>query len=353
MFLALRDLRFARGRFALMGAVIALISLLVVMLSGLASGLGAQSISALDALPTKSLVFARPADGQSLSFAISRLDGRQVTTWQERGATPLGVAPARLSVQGREVAITAFGVDPGSSLAPTRLTADTVVVSDQLAAEQHLSVGDVVTMGGRQVRVTATRGDAAFNHTPVVWIALNAWRHLDAAAGAGATVMALSSDAGATSAVAATAASTGTTVVSRSDARAAVGSYTAENGSLTLMRLLLLAVSALVVGAFFTVWTIQRSPDLAVLKAIGASTWYLLRDALAQSLTVLAIGGAAGTAVAAALGAFAAQVVPFVVSPRTTLVPLAGLLVVGMVGAAAAVRRISSVDPLTALGAAR
>ena len=35
MFLALRELRFARGRFTLMGIVIALISLLVVMLSGL------------------------------------------------------------------------------------------------------------------------------------------------------------------------------------------------------------------------------------------------------------------------------------------------------------------------------
>ena len=35
MFLALRELRFARGRFALMGLVIALISVLVVLLSGL------------------------------------------------------------------------------------------------------------------------------------------------------------------------------------------------------------------------------------------------------------------------------------------------------------------------------
>lgn len=33
MFLALRDLRFARGRFALMGAVVALIAVLGVLLS--------------------------------------------------------------------------------------------------------------------------------------------------------------------------------------------------------------------------------------------------------------------------------------------------------------------------------
>lgn len=51
MFLALRDLRFARGRFALMGAVVALIAALGVLLSGLASGLADAGISGLRALP--------------------------------------------------------------------------------------------------------------------------------------------------------------------------------------------------------------------------------------------------------------------------------------------------------------
>ena len=37
------------------------------------------------------------------------------------------------------------------------------------------------------------------------------------------------------------------------------------------MRGFLFVISALVVGAFFTVWTIQRSGDIAVLKALGAS----------------------------------------------------------------------------------
>jgi hypothetical protein len=38
------------------------------------------------------------------------------------------------------------------------------------------------------------------------------------------------------------------------------------------MRGFLFAISALVIGAFFTVWTIQRGGDVAVLKALGAST---------------------------------------------------------------------------------
>ena len=47
VFLAIRDIRFAKGRFALMGGVVALITLLLVMLSGLTAGLADQSTSAI------------------------------------------------------------------------------------------------------------------------------------------------------------------------------------------------------------------------------------------------------------------------------------------------------------------
>ncbi|GAB3684148.1 hypothetical protein GCM10027591_18330 [Zhihengliuella somnathii] len=49
MFVAWRELRFARGRFLLIGAVVALITLLVGFLSGLTGGLAAQNVSATQA----------------------------------------------------------------------------------------------------------------------------------------------------------------------------------------------------------------------------------------------------------------------------------------------------------------
>ncbi|WP_037224485.1 FtsX-like permease family protein, partial [Rhodococcus sp. R1101] len=105
--------------------------------------------------------------------------------------------------------------------------------------------------------------------------------------------------------------------------------------------------------AFFTVWTIQRSQDLAVLKAVGASTRYLLRDALGQSLIVLVLGAGLGTVAALGLGLVAAQVVPFSLSISTTVVPFLVLVATGMIGAAASLARIAKVDPLTALATAR
>src|SRR5437870_3179419 len=55
VFVAWRDLRFAKGRFALMGTVIVLITMLVGLLSGLTAGLGRENTSAITALPADHL----------------------------------------------------------------------------------------------------------------------------------------------------------------------------------------------------------------------------------------------------------------------------------------------------------
>ena len=53
-FLAVRELRFARGRFALMGSVVALIAVLMVLLSGLSVGRVKDGVSGLPQLPASS-----------------------------------------------------------------------------------------------------------------------------------------------------------------------------------------------------------------------------------------------------------------------------------------------------------
>ena len=60
MFVALRDLRFARGRFVLIGSVVALITVLVGFLSGLTGGLAIQNVSGVLSLPADRLVFSAP-----------------------------------------------------------------------------------------------------------------------------------------------------------------------------------------------------------------------------------------------------------------------------------------------------
>ena len=129
--------------------------------------------------------------------------------------------------------------------------------------------------------------------------------------------------------------------------------YAAETMTMQLIQAFLHAISALVVGAFFTLWTVQRTRDVAVLRALGASRGYLVRDSLVQATLVVGIGVLIGALVGGLMGwLVATQVtaVPFLFSLTAVAVPAPGVLLLGIVGSLLAVRRVAKVDPMIALG---
>lgn len=365
MFVAWRDLRFARGRFTLMGVVIILITMLVVMLSGLTAGLGRENTSAVLDLPVDHLSFTAPPEDGDVSFSDSTLQAQTWEQWAQvpgvEAAEPLAIVTTRVEYEERTAAVSVFGVRPGSPLLPqaaggTALEAGTVVLSAGAADALDAQAGDTVAVAGHDLVVGAVAGEGSYSHTPVVWADLADTQPLlraDDLSAQVATVVALIAPDLDGAELAAADDRLGTQTLPLGDTAAAIGSFSEENGSLQLMRGFLFAISALVIGAFFMVWTIQRSGDVAVLKALGASTRYLLRDALGQAVVLLVLGTAVGTAIAAGLGALVQGSVPFVLDPATVLLPAAVMVVLGAAGAALSIRQITSVDPLTALGSAR
>lgn len=358
MYVAWRDLRFARGRFALIGAVVALITLLVGFLSGLTGGLAAQNVSAVLDLPGDRLVLQ--GDGSTAAtFADSALDAHTVAVWRAAPGvdrvTPVGIAQGRAEGPGGGGAVALFGLDAGAgsgdlaALAPRQ--DDEAGLSDGAARALGAAVGDDITVAGTTYRVAAVGGDAWYSHTPVIALTSTAWAALDARLGGSgkATVLAVTG----TPAWDTLTAETGTTAASPLASLTALPTFRSEIGSLALMIVMLFGVSALVVGAFFTVWTMQRAGDIAVLKALGGGTAALVRDALGQAVVVLVAGVGVGIGLTAALGALAGGALPFVLNPLTTLVPALAMIVLGLLGAAVSLRTVTKSDPLTALGSTR
>ncbi|WP_046779828.1 ABC transporter permease [Streptomyces yangpuensis] len=361
MFVAWRDLRFAKGRFALMGSVVLLITLLVGLLSGLTAGLARENISAVTGLPASHLAFAAPTGDQKVSFTNSQVPESAWLAWREqpgvRTAQPLGIRTTNAVSGERTAAVSVFGVDPAGGLAPrgAGLAQGRVVLAEKAAKELGgLTTRSKLRIGPLELTVAAVAGTAAHSHTPVVWMDLNDWQRIGNPGTSIDTLATVVAVSGSGIDLAAADRAAGTRAQTVEEALGAIGSYQAENGSLQLMRGFLFAISALVIGAFFTVWTIQRSGDIAVLKALGASTPYLLRDALGQAVVMLALGTGLGTALAAGFGALiSGGDVPFVLDAATVLVPAAIMIALGALGAALSIRRITAVDPLTALGSAR
>lgn len=344
MFLALRDIAYARGRFTLMTGVVGLITLLLVMLSGLTGGLGKQNTSALEALQPQAVAFS----SDEPSFTESQFSTDDLAQAKDAGAevTPLGVGQTRLSYgPDSAVGVGIFGLPAGTQIPGTDTTVpeNAVVLPQDVANEVGVGRQATVTVGGQDLRVSAIVPTVHYSHSPVVWASSKTWRAVTHAPDgtAGTVLLAASPDNPGLA---------NDTVVSLPESFAGLASYSSERGSLLTMQGFLYAISALVTIAFLTVWTIQRTRDLSILRALGASGSYLHKDALGQAAVVVGCGALAGGLVGLGLGAAASQVLPFELSVITVAVPPLGIFVLGLLGALLATRKVSRTDPMIALG---
>ena len=215
--------------------------------------------------------------------------------------------------------------------------------SSQLTEQQHQQVreagGEVVYLARTPEAMhistsTDKPADVYLEHQPVVWETAADVKDMPGAASVGI----VDKDADVPGAV------TG------KDALNTSASYKGEQQSLGLMINLLYVISALVLGAFFAVWTVQRLRGVAISAALGASRSVVIFDAVGQALVVLAIGITVGAALTIGAGSLISGI-PIVLSGATVGTPIAILLAAGLLGAALSIRPVLKINPRSALNA--
>jgi len=375
VFLALLELKAARGRFLLMGSVVVLVAALVGIVSGFTTGLGDDTVSALRRLPATHIAFAAGSDSDQ--FARGLIDERTVDGWRREAgvsATPLGVAITRGTTDRHvEVDLAAFGVEPGAFTDPgaddgkpfAASAPQGIVVSRQLVGD-GVRIGDTLAIDrlGIRLKVVGTTGRSSYGHVPAAYVTADTWRRIRfTAPGTDArpgdlprqySAMALKLPAGFDGTTLADADRRHhTATVPLRDAFAAAPGYEGERLTMTSIQTFLFLIAPLVVGAFFAVWTVQRTPELALLRALGASRRRLLGHTLAQAAVVVVAGTAVGAVLASAVGLFVGEQVPFSLPAAALATTMAAVTLVGLAGSAFTLRRVTTVDPMIMLGAAR
>jgi putative ABC transport system permease protein len=364
MYLALRELRYAWGRFALVGSVIGLVAILTVMLSGLASGLVDDGISGLRALPVTDLAFSPNSHS---TFTRSTVDSGTVAAFADVAgvrAEPLGVGifNAKLT-DGTPTEMTLFGIEPGGYLATSIANGDQLtsgangVVISQGLADSGVAVGDHIVLDrtGIDMTVAAIAPEATYGHVAVVYAPIDLWRRATygSASNSSDLASAVAIDAPGGTDLASPATRANVDVVTKTQAYNGSPGYAAETSTMTLIRGFLYVIAAMILGAFFTVWTIQRRQEIGLQKALGASTRSVLIGSLGQVLLILVAATTVGALIGYALGlVVAGGDVPFSLQPGPVLAASATLVLTGMVGVLVGVRRITRVDPIIALGGA-
>ena len=380
MFLAIRELKFARGRFGLMGAVVSLIAILTVMLSGLSAGLVNDGVSGLKSLPVTAFAFDEGTKTDN-AFSRSVVDAEQVEAWKSqpgiRHADPVGAGMTNATTDdGTQIDLSLFGIEPTSFLNPPvskgeQLSGLRGIVVSETAEGDGLELGTIITLDRLDTELEVigfTVGQAPFGHVDMAYLHLDTWRliasgmaqpgtptqeQVDALDFDVASVVALQAEDGAEINAPAGDLAASTTTVDLKESFNSSPGYEAETLTLSMIQMFLYGICALVVGAFFTVWTIQRQHELAVLRAVGASGRYLLRDSLTQAAILLFSFTALGVVVGVGLGSAMPDGMPFALEFEPILTSSLITIVLGLVGAAVAVLRITRIDPNTALGGQR
>ena len=311
-----------------MSVVLTLMCLLVVIISGLTAGLVNDGVPGLKAMDSDVIAFA---DGTQTDSAFTRsvIDIAESDKFANidgvEEAAPLGLTIANAHNQnGKAVDLTLLGVKPDSFIAPEGLpeqstapnggaptkTKHEIVVSSTLQ-DEGIKEGDTITIDRLEIPLKVvgfTDGQRTFGHVDAAYLPLDVWQEIHAGVRKGEEV--------------------------------SPEAYKEIS-----------VIAALVTGAFFLVWTIQRAGNIAALRAMGATKGFLLRDSLGQAVIILGASVIVGALIAVGLGSLLeTTAMSYAAELGSVLSGSAILFVSGLIGALIAVVRVTRINPLAALG---
>lgn len=359
--LPLRELRRRPSRFAVATVVLSFLATLLLFLGGLLDGLFLGSTGAIRAQQADAIVFSSAARD---SFLRSRIDDslrEQVDDVEGVDAVGgLGFVLLGAEVPGSDeladVAVAGCELPPAGVSAPP---AEGTGIADSRLRDAGAEIGDVLLVGPAEspIEIVGFVDDTAYLLQSTVWVSLPTWRDVqnanrpDAAVGDD-VVQALVVRGSAVPADIDAATDGATSSLAIDDAVYALPGVRQQESTFNQIIYSTLVVVLAVVGLFFSLLTIERLALYGVLKAIGASDRRLLAGIVVQAAFVTVVAYVAGVLLALLAVAGLPGGVPLQLTTGRFVSTFVGLLVASVLGSAISLRRVTRVDPASAIGTA-
>jgi putative ABC transport system permease protein len=380
-YLALKELWRNKGRFFLVGLVIALITTLVLFIAALAEGLGNGNKEYIEKLDADLILYQKDSQlsiaasriGRSKLAAISRVEG-------VKDVGSIGTSSVSIVLGGdkKPFNVSLIGVEPGNPGAPPAFVGNDLrgkrgpkaLIDRNVALRKGLKVGDEFTIRSVQgtdekyftLEVVGISDGRQYSLQPSVFVPYVTWDKIkpkptvdDHQGELVANIVAVRvADPEDLKVMIQRIESQVSDVqaVDRKTAYEATPGYSAQQDTLNTQRFFTLLIGVLVIGGFFQIQTLQKIPQIGMLKAIGASNTTVAVAAVLQIVAVTVLGVVIGTLGTLALSLGFPPTVPIVFTPNAVIAAVVSLLLIGPMGGLVSIRRSVMVEPLTALGSA-
>jgi len=378
-YLAVREIWRNRGRFLLIGLVIALITLLVLFIAALGEGLGNGNREYISKLDAQMIAYQDKSDRIIAASRLSR--DRLAAVRRVQGvadAGMLGTSSASLLVSADAVPlkVALLGVEPGRPGEPrvvqgrqfSTALAQEVIIDQNTAIRSRLKVGDSltlrVTQGTRDefftLRIAGVTSGQQYSLQPSVFVPFYTWDRVRPKSEAevnqpnpiaNVILIRLTNPADLPAVQARLSAQVdGIEAVTLNDAIQALPGYSAQQSTLNTQGGFTLFIGILVIGGFFQIQTLQKVNQIGVLKAIGASNPAVASASVIQILIVTAFGVAVGALLSFLFSLSFPPTVPIVFNGTKSAIAVVALLLIGVVGGLVSIRYAVRIEPLKALG---
>jgi putative ABC transport system permease protein len=377
--LALKEIWRGRSRFLLFSLVVALITVLVLFIAALGAGLGSGNREFLQKLDADLIAYqdtARLLISGSRIGCDARASIRSVEGVREVGALGFASVAVVSGDPADPLDISLIGVEPGKPGEPPvvrgegllRKGSKDAIIDRTVAQVTGKGAGDSIivrsTLGNEyefyELTVVGVTDSRKYGIRPSVFVPIVTWDSIrpkaaatpveeDPACNVVAVQLEDPADIERMRAVL-EARVDRIEAVDRRTAYESTPGYTEQQSTLNTQNGFALLIGMLVIGGFFQIQTLQKVPQIGMLKAIGAPSSVVALAAMIQIVVVTLFGVALGGVATFGLSLLMPPNIPIVFELESGAIALASIFLTGPIGGLLSIRYSLRVEPLIALG---
>ncbi|CAH0416501.1 ABC transporter permease [Periweissella fabaria] len=350
MFLAIKEIKHEKLRYALITGMIMLVSYLVFILSGLSSGLQTLNSAAIDTWGANAIVLNKDSQLILPQSVVAPTDVKRATA--AGGAKLVQFGGLVKDSSGHKESVQTVGIDPNEFIykdlkieTGKTITADNqVVVSDNLKVD-GFKLGDTIKFANTDVsaKIVGFTKNANLNIAPVVYTTITTAQKITERPGVvnGVVFKDAKPDVSGLRT---------SQVYGIDEFVNALPGNSAQTMTFNFMIGFLMVIILIVITIFLYILTIQKLPNFGVLKAQGVATKYLVKNTLFQSFLIAVIGVGIAVILTTITAVILPAQVPIFISASYVAVTAVLIIVMSLLGSLIPIREIVKVDPYTMIG---
>lgn len=354
MFLALKEIKHEKLRYGLIILIVALISYLIFILTGLAQGLASENTSAIKTWQVNNIVLNQNAN---LSLQQSLLTKQQTKNLKQGNREAL-IGQAGIVVKhkhNKDISATFIGIKKNQFIyknmkiikghkfnKPNQVVLDVSFMNNGYRLGQWIQINSLKS----KYQIVGFVKNAKINIAPIIYGNLSNWVNISN----------LNDNLSASGLVT----RNKNYKVNKKDSKelkkysitqfiSKLPGYAAQNITFEFMIGFLMIISFIVISIFLYIVTIQKIPNYAVLRAQGVPAKMLIETTIAQSFILVISGIISGSILTWITYLTMPSQVPMSFNILILLLVALGLTIMSMLGSILPIREILKIDPVNAI----